>query len=80
MSALESFITETSLVNLQCLALVQLFCLQKGDYSKLLHYKSIAIGVLHRLGLHQSQKAFAVGALTSELRKRVFWTLYTLDG
>ncbi|KAI9722198.1 MAG: hypothetical protein M1828_004881 [Chrysothrix sp. TS-e1954] len=79
-SALESFITETSLVNLQCLILAQLFCLQKGDYSKLLHYKAMAIGVSHRLGLHQSQKPFAMGALTSELRKRVFWTLYTLDG
>src|SRR5690606_32538908 len=33
----------------------------------------------HRLGLHQSQKRFSFGALTIETRKKVFWTLYTVD-
>jgi hypothetical protein len=29
--------------------------------------------------LHQSQKRFSFGALTIETRKKVFWTLYTVD-
>jgi hypothetical protein len=50
-----------------------------ADYKRLQHYKGIAVGLSHRLGLHQSQKRFSFGALTIETRKKVFWTLYTLD-
>lgn len=64
---------------LQCLVLAQIYCLQRADYARLLKYKGLAISLSHRLGLHQSQKRFALGALTSETRKKVFWTLYTLD-
>ena len=39
----------------------------------------MAISLSHRLGLHQSQRRFSLGALTSETRKKVFWSLYTLD-
>ncbi len=78
-SALQSFNMEISLENLQCLILAQIFNIQKGDFTKVLHYKSLAVGISHRLGLHQSQKRFALGALTIETRKKVFWTLYTLD-
>jgi hypothetical protein len=51
----------------------------RADYKRLQHYKGIAVGLSHRLGLHQSQKRFSFGALTTETRKKVFWTLYTLD-
>ncbi|KAB2577295.1 hypothetical protein BFW01_g8565 [Lasiodiplodia theobromae] len=78
-AALNSFIDDTSLVTLQCLVLAQIFCLQKADYNRLLKYKGIAVSLAHRLGLHQSQKRFALGVLTSEMRKKVFWTQYTLD-
>lgn len=46
---------------------------------KLLRYKGSAVALAYRLGLNQSQKRFAFGALTRETRKKVFWTLYTLD-
>jgi len=46
---------------------------------KLLHFRSRAVGMSQRLGLHLSQKRFTLGTLTTETRKRIFWTLYTLD-
>jgi hypothetical protein len=77
-SATESFLMD-NLATLQCLVLAQIFCLVKADYSHLLKYKGLAIGLSQRLGLHQSQKRFALGALTSETRKKVFWSMYTVD-
>jgi len=64
---------------LQCLVLAQLYCVQRGDYNKLLTYKALAISLSSRLGLHQTQKRFALDTLTCETRKKVFWTLYTID-
>jgi hypothetical protein len=78
-SAMESFLMDNDVGTLQCLVLAQIFCLLKADYSRLLKYKGLAIGLSQRLGLHQSQKRFALGALTSETRKKVFWSLYTVD-
>lgn len=78
-SAVESFVMDNGVATLQCLVLAQIFCLLKADYSRLLKYKGLAIGLSQRLGLHQSQKGFALGALTSETRKKVFWSLYTVD-
>ncbi|KAF2686677.1 hypothetical protein K458DRAFT_441454 [Lentithecium fluviatile CBS 122367] len=78
-SAVESFLMDNDVATLQCLVLAQIYCLLKADYSRLLKYKGLAIGLSQRLGLHQSQKRFALGALTSETRKKVFWTLYTVD-
>ena len=78
-AALTAVLAEDTLPTLQCLVLAQIYCMAKADYHKLLHFKGTAISLSHRLGLHQSQKRFSLGALTSETRKRVFWTLYTLD-
>lgn len=78
-SAMESFLMDNDVATLQCLVLAQIYCLLKADYSRLLKYKGLAIGLSQRLGMHQSQKRFALGALTSETRKKVFWTLYTVD-
>ncbi|KAJ4305824.1 DNA-binding transcription factor cat8 [Kalmusia sp. IMI 367209] len=78
-TALESFLMDNDIATLQCLVLAQIYCLLKADYSRLLKYKGLAIGLSQRLGLHQSQKRFALGALTSETRKKIFWTLYTVD-
>lgn len=78
-SAIESFLMDNDVTTLQCLVLAQIFCLVKADYSRLLKYKGLAVGLSQRLGLHQSQKRFALGALTSETRKKVFWSLYTVD-
>jgi len=66
-------------VTLQCLVLAQIFCLLKADYSRLLVYKGFAIGLAQHLGLYQSQRRFTLGALTSETRKKIFWSLYTVD-
>jgi hypothetical protein len=70
---------DNDLPTLQCLVLAQIFCLLKADYNRLLKYKGLAISLAQRLGLHQSQKRFALGALTGETRKKVFWSLYTVD-
>jgi len=78
-AALDRFATDNSLVALQCLTLAVVHCTLKSDHAGLLKYKGLAVGVAQRLGLCQSQKRFAFGALTCETRKKVFWTLYTLD-
>ncbi|KAL8637905.1 MAG: hypothetical protein Q9228_004881 [Teloschistes exilis] len=77
--AIEYILAENTLATLQCLVLAVMYCIAKADYNKLLHYKGMATSLSHRLGLHQSQKRFSLGALTSETRKKLFWTLYTLD-
>lgn len=77
--SLDAVTMDNSLATLQCLILAMIYCLSKADYNRLQHYKGIAVGLSHRLGLHQSQKRFAFGALTIETRKKVFWTLYTVD-
>ncbi|KAF7556217.1 hypothetical protein G7046_g6368 [Stylonectria norvegica] len=77
--ALDAVLMENTMNTLQCLTLALLYCTKRADYKRLQHYKGIAVGLSHRLGLHQSQKRFSFGALTIETRKKVFWTLYTLD-
>lgn len=77
--ALDSILMGNTLSTLQCLILALIYCIQKADYGPLQHYKGIAVGLSHRLGLHQSQKRFSFSALTIETRKRVFWTLYIVD-
>lgn len=77
--ALDSVDMETTMNTLQCLLLALLYSAMRADYNKVQYYKALAVSVSHRLGLHQSQKRFAFGALTMETRKKVFWTLYTLD-
>ncbi|RGP59378.1 transcriptional activator acu-15 [Fusarium longipes] len=78
-AALDAILMENTMNTLQCLTLALLYCTMRADYKRLQHYKAIAISLSHRLGLHQSQKRFSFGALTTETRKKVFWTLYTLD-
>ncbi|KAH8893415.1 hypothetical protein GQ53DRAFT_113780 [Thozetella sp. PMI_491] len=77
--SLESILMDNTMITLQCLVLALIYCSIRADYKRLQHYKGIAVGLSHRLGLHQSQKRFSFGALTIETRKKVFWTLYTLD-
>ncbi|KAH8671116.1 fungal-specific transcription factor domain-containing protein [Xylariales sp. PMI_506] len=77
--ALDSILMENTMNTLQCLILALMYCSIRADYKRLIHYKGVAVALSHRLGLHQSQKRFSFGALTIETRKKVFWTLYTLD-
>ncbi|MCJ1285635.1 hypothetical protein MMC26_004976 [Xylographa opegraphella] len=77
--ALKSVMTYATLPTLQCLILAQIYCIVQGNHSRLLHYKGVAVTLSHRFGLHQSQKRFSLGALTRETRKKVFWSLYTID-
>lgn len=77
--SLETILMDNTMNTLQCLVLALMYCTVRADYKRLQHYKGIAVGLSHRLGLHQSQKRFSFGALTIETRKKVFWTLYTLD-
>lgn len=78
-AATDSILTENCMATLQVLILAQIFCIQKGELTRLLTYKGLATTLSARLGLHQSQQRFALGTLTSETRKKVFWTLYTVD-
>ncbi|CAK7201282.1 DNA-binding transcription factor cat8 [Sporothrix eucalyptigena] len=77
--SLDAVLMDNTIITLQCLVLAILYCSMRADYKRLQYYKGVAIGLSHRLGLHQSQKRFSFGALTIETRKKVFWTLYTLD-
>ncbi|KAI1154592.1 fungal-specific transcription factor domain-containing protein [Nemania diffusa] len=77
--ALDAVMMDNTMHTLQCLVLALIYCTIRADYKRLQHYKAIAVGLSHRLGLHQSQKRFSFGALTIETRKKVFWTLYSLD-
>lgn len=77
--ALEPIAMDNTIITLQCLVLALMYCTVRADYKRLQHYKGIAVVLSHRLGLHQSQKRFSFGALTIETRKKVFWTLYTVD-
>lgn len=77
--SLEAILMDNTMLTLQCLVLALMYCATRADYKRLQYYKGIAVGLSHRLGLHQSQKRFSFGALTIETRKKVFWTLYTLD-
>lgn len=77
--ALTSILNENTLATLQCLLLAQIYCIAKADYQTLLYYRSIAIAMSHRIGVHQSQKQSHFETLTRETRKKVFWTQYTLD-
>lgn len=77
--SIDAVIMDNTMATLQCLVLALMYCTVRADYKRLQHYKAVAVGLSHRLGLHQSQKRFSFGALTIETRKKVFWTLYTLD-
>ncbi|KAK4191595.1 fungal-specific transcription factor domain-containing protein [Podospora australis] len=77
--ALEAILMDNTMMTLQCLLLALIYCTIRADYKRLQHYKGIAVGLSHRLGLHQSQKRFSFGVLTIETRKKVFWSLYLLD-
>ena len=78
-AALELIKEDNTLQTLQCLTLAQLYTVMKADYKKLRCYRGMAVPLSQRLGLHHSQRRFSLGALTCETRKKVFWTLYTLD-
>jgi len=77
--SLDAILMDDTMITLQCLLLAMMYCTIRADYKRLQHYKGIAVGLSHRLGLHQSQKRFSFGVLTIETRKKVFWTLYMLD-
>jgi hypothetical protein len=66
-------------MTVQCLALATLYFMMKSEWTSMLRYKGQAIALAQRLGLHQSQKRFSLDALTVETRRRVLWTLFTLD-
>ncbi|KAB5515135.1 fungal-specific transcription factor domain-containing protein [Coniochaeta sp. 2T2.1] len=77
--SLNAILMNNTMVTLQCLVLTVMYCTVRADYKRLQHFKAIAVSLSHRLGLHQSQKRFSFGPLEIENRKKVFWTLYTLD-
>lgn len=79
LAALDSFISDNSLVTVQCLTLAALYFMMKSEWTTMLRYKGQAVVYAQRLGLDQSQKRFVLDSLTVEVRRRVFWTIYSLD-
>ncbi|GFF69321.1 transcriptional activator protein acu-15 [Aspergillus udagawae] len=78
-STLETLSSSISISTLQCYVLAQMYCMTKGDYTGLLRYRGLAVGLCHQLRLHQSQKRFSANPLVAETRKKVFWCQYVLD-
>ena len=78
-SALDLAVKQVSISTLQCLLLAMILCILTQDYERLRKYKTLSAKMARRLGLHQSQKRSSMGPLTNETRKRLFWTLFTLD-
>ncbi|EAW07478.1 C6 transcription factor FacB/Cat8 [Aspergillus clavatus NRRL 1] len=76
---LESLSNDISVSTLQCYVLAQMYCMTKGDYTGLVRYRGLAVGLCHQLRLHQSQKRFSSNPLVAETRKKVFWCQYLLD-
>ncbi len=72
LAALDSFISDNSLVTVQCLTLAALYFMMKSEWTTMLRYKGQAVVYAQRLGLDQSQKRFVLDSLTVEVRRRVF--------
>lgn len=78
-AALDTILSENTMGTLQALVLAQIYCVQQGDLTRLLTYKGLSTTLSARLGLHQSQKRFDMSVLARETRKKLFWTIYTVD-
>ncbi|KAL5042517.1 hypothetical protein BDW71DRAFT_189833 [Aspergillus fruticulosus] len=76
---LESLSADISIPTLQCYVLAQIYCLTKGDYTSVLRYRGVAVGICHQLKLQKSQKAFSSNPLLAETRKKLFWCQYVVD-
>ena len=68
-----------SVNGLKALILAQLYCFSEENYDLLWTYKVQSVGWALKLGLHRNQKKMKLGPLTTEMRKRVFWSLYVMD-
>ncbi|EXA30573.1 hypothetical protein FOVG_18060 [Fusarium oxysporum f. sp. pisi HDV247] len=77
--ALNAIAFDKDVLTLQCLTLAILCCIISGDDHQIGYYKHIAIDLSNYLGLHKKQGDIRLDCLTNETRKRIFWTLYTLD-
>jgi hypothetical protein len=77
--SLDAFTTDESLLSVQCLTLASLYFMIKADYSAMLKYKGHAVSLAQRLGLHQAQKRYTFDHLTLQMRRKVFWSLFTID-
>lgn len=81
-TALDHILEEKKLYTLECLILAIICSIQTANYDLLHRYRKTAVGLAYRLGLHLShsnQKEILSGELAVEMRKRIFWTLYTVD-
>ncbi|KAI7771132.1 hypothetical protein LZL87_014205 [Fusarium oxysporum] len=77
--ALNAIAFDKGILTLQCLGLAILCCIIRADDKEIAYYKHIAINLSNDLGLHMNQGDIRLDPLTNETRKRIFWTLYTLD-
>ncbi|KKA30974.1 hypothetical protein TD95_001312 [Thielaviopsis punctulata] len=78
-AAISPILMDFTINTLRCVLLAMIYCMVRGDHRRLQFYRSIAVSIAMHLGLHHKQRHFSFSALTAESRKKVFWSLYTLD-
>ena len=76
---MQSISSTVSISTLQCHLLAQVYCLLQGDYTSGAQHRAMAVSMCHQMGLHHSQKYYAVNCLELETRKKVLWCQYALD-
>ncbi|CAG1980905.1 unnamed protein product [Fusarium graminearum] len=80
--ALSSSFPHKSIHALQTLTLATLCCIVRAERDGAIHYRNRAICLSNILALHRDcphNLDEPCSTLTLEMKKRVFWTLYTLD-
>lgn len=64
---------------LQSVLLAQIRCLQSHDLLQLKAFATVSAALVRDLQLQATQPSFDQGVLSNEMRRRLFWTHYTVD-
>lgn len=67
--ALEPVASEVTIETLQCFILALLYCSIRSNHTGMLHYRSIAVGLAHRLGLCREQTELRFDYETLQTRR-----------
>jgi hypothetical protein len=70
---------ENSILSLQALVSVQLFLITMHRYNAASRLEGLSIRIAFQLGLHRCPHRTSAPNKESELRKRMFWSIYCID-
>jgi hypothetical protein len=70
---------ESSILSLQALVSVQLFLITMHRYNAASRLEGLAMRMAFQLGLHRCPHRTSAPNNESELRKRMFWSIYCID-